>query len=409
MLASHGSAAAPLTAEMLRRRALRASVREERDGKLIDPHGVLTASAEPARTTSLSKRVLFLPRHDTLAASCRHRITQYVPYLRERGFDCTISPFFSNHYVEVLVNEGRKSSVEVARGAARRVMALLSAGRQDLLVIQSELFPYFPPLVERLLRGAGIPYVLDFDDAFFHTYDQHQRHSVRWLLGDKIAEIIRGARMNMAGSPYLAEYARKCGGRVEVVPTVVDLNRYPRAPTIEADPQFRIGWIGTPSTTPHLQSIAGELRAFCETRNARLIAVGARPFDFPGLPIEWVEWSEETEVQQLSRFDVGIMPLPDTPWTRGKCGFKLIQYMACWTPVVASAVGANCHIVEHTVSGFLAQPGEWGSALATLCDDVELRRRMGLQARRAVKQKYSLQVWAPRVATLLSEAVLPQH
>jgi glycosyltransferase involved in cell wall biosynthesis len=357
----------------------------------------------------VSSRVLFLPRHDTLAASCRHRVMQYVPYLRELGFECTISPFFSNRYVELLVKEGRKSRLEVARGAVRRVMALLSAGRQDLLVIQAELFPYFPPLVERLLHGARIPYVLDFDDAFFHAYDQHESRSVRWQLRDKIADLIRGARLNMAGSPYLAEYARQCGGRVAVVPTVVDLNRYPRAQPIQRDPQFSIGWMGTPSTTPHLLSIAGELRAFCETRNARVIAVGARPFDFPGLPVQWAEWSEETEVQQLSRFDVGIMPLPDTPWTRGKCGFKLIQSMACWTPVVASAVGANCHIVEHGISGFLARPGEWTSALTALCDDVELRRRIGREARRAAEEKYSLQVWAPRLAAVLSEAVHPQN
>jgi glycosyltransferase involved in cell wall biosynthesis len=103
------------------------------------------------------------------------------------------------------------------------------------------------------------------------------------------------------------------------------------------------------------------------------------------------------------------MPLPDSPWTRGKCGFKLIHSMACWTPVVASPVGANCHIVEHGNTGFLAGPGEWMSALTTLCDDIELRRQMGWHARRAAEQKYSLQVWAPRVAALLSEPSHPEH
>jgi len=352
----------------------------------------------------MTRRILFLPRYDALAASCRHRVIQYLPYLQGHGFDCTVAPFFSNAYVSRLVRHGNKSPAELVRASARRLTALLTAHRYDLVVIHIELFPYLPPIAESLLSSSGIPFVLDFDDAFFHRYEQHPRRLARWLLKDKICQIIKKARLNMAGSTYLAEYARACGGRTEVVPTVVDLARYPVSAVQRNHSEIRIGWIGTPSTTQHLQSVIPELSEFNRAYGARVLAIGARQFDAGDVPIEWVEWQEGTEVEQLARADVGIMPLPDTLWARGKCGFKLIQSMACWKPVVASPVGANLEIVDPGRCGFLAAAGQWREVLSRLAVNVELRERMGQEARRIVERRYALDVWAPRVAELLTEA-----
>jgi len=120
--------------------------------------------------------------------------------------------------------------------------------------------------------------------------------------------------------------------------------------------------------------------------------------------LEILPWTEDTEVSLIQNMDIGVMPLPETPWTRGKCGYKLIQYMACGLPVVASPVGVNCEIVEHGVNGFLAETNEeWRSAVETLLSDADLRRRMGAAGRKKVEDSYSLQVWGPRVAQMLRQ------
>jgi len=341
------------------------------------------------------KRVLILPRHAVRAASCRHRFTQYLPYLEQRGVECTVSPFFDDAYTEALLTGRDKQWWRFGQSFLRRVNVIATARRYDLVVVHSEIVPFLPAPFEQVLARLAVPYVLDFDDAFFHQYDRHLSTVVRWMCGAKIPRLMRRAAMNVAGSEYLAAYARRFSANVTVIPTTVDIDRYPTAPPPDAGGSFKIGWIGSPSTTAHLQTITSELRDFCVRTNAEILAIGAKPFQADSLPIRWIEWSESSEVRELSRADVAIMPLPSTAWAAGKCGFKLIQAMACWRPVIASPVGANCQIVEPGISGLLAGRGEWGSALERLEGDRELRFRLGAAGRRRVESAYSLQAWAP--------------
>ncbi len=356
----------------------------------------------------VSLSVLILPRHAPQAASCRHRFMQYLPYLESHGIHCEVSPFFDEQYTAAVLDAGAKQWWRFAGSFARRLGALSRARRFDLVVVHAEFVPFAPFAIERWLAALGRPYIVDFDDAFFHTYDRHPSFIVRGLLAKKLGSLMRGAALNIAGSDYLADYARRFSERVALVPTVVDLARYPVSSVEPPRGRFRIGWIGSPATTPHLQSVAVELSAFAAGRDVELVAIGARPFDSAGLPVQFMDWSERTEVQELAGTNVGIMPLPDSPWARGKCGFKLIQAMACWRPVVASPVGANCRIVENGVSGLLVEPGDWGTALRHLYDDPTLARTMGIAGRRAVEREYALQVWAPRMAALWSKAARRQ-
>lgn len=348
-------------------------------------------------------RVLVLPRHTSQAASCRHRFLQFLPALRERGIDCDVAPFFDEKYTAAVLSEG-KPGWRFARALIGRTTQMLRARDYDLVVVHFELVPFLPYVFERVLIPSRIPIVVDFDDAIFHVYDRHTSAAVRTLLGDKLGRLMGDAALCCAGSEYLAAYARRFSSNVAVVPTVVDLRRFPASQPSTAGDTLSIGWIGSPSTTPHLRSIAGELAAFCRGRRAEVVAIGAHRFDAGDLPIRWLPWTEDTEVRDLARTDVGIMPLPDTPFTRGKCGFKLIQAMACWKPVVASPVGANCHIVDDGATGLFARDGEWGSALARLYDDPLLRERLGAAGRDRVVRDYSLDVWAPRVAALWTAA-----
>ena len=349
-------------------------------------------------------RVLILPRHTPQAASCRHRFSQYLSYLQAHGFQCDVSTFFDERYTAAVLRGGQKQWWRFGKAALRRLLAVLSARRYDLVVVHAEFIPYLPHGFERWLAQLAIPYLVDFDDAYFHAYDQHSSALVRRLLGEKIGRLMQTAELNLAGSDYLAAYARRFSSQVSVVPTVVDLARYPAAPT-EPDPTcFSIGWIGSPTTTPYLQSVMGELAAFAKGRNVQILAIGARRFDAGDAPVRFIEWSEDTEVEQLARAHVGIMPLPQTPWAEGKCGFKLIQTMACWRPVIASPVGANCRIVQDGVSGLHARPGEWRAAMERLYENASLRTKFGAAGRQTVEREYSLEVWAPRVAALWSHA-----
>lgn len=353
----------------------------------------------------MTLRVLILPRHSPRAASCRHRFIQYLPHLRAHGIECDVAPFFDERYTAAVLRGGEKQWWRFGGASWRRLQAVLRARRYDLVVVHAEFVPFLPHPFEHWLARLSTPFVVDFDDAFFHAYDEHPSSVIRWLLGAKLGRLMSEAALNTPGSDYLAAYARRFSTRVSMVPTVVDLDRYPSSrPPEPAGDRFSIGWIGSPATTPHLQAVVGELATLARTRNVEVVAIGATRFDPGPVPVRWVEWSEETEVDALAATHVGIMPLPATHWAEGKCGFKLIQAMACWRPVVASPVGANCRIVLHDVSGLHARPGEWGAALERLYVDPVLRERLGRAGRQTVEQHYSLAVWAPRLAALWSQA-----
>lgn len=355
------------------------------------------------------KKVLFLTKYARNGASSRYRTFQYLPWFKQAGIQCHVMPLFDEAYLIHRYESGRGHVGDVLRAFLHRLAALAAARRYDLVVIEYELLPYFPALPERLLDWLGVPYVVDYDDALFHQYDQHSKWWVRRLLGKKIARVMRGARLVTAGNAYLADYARRAGAeRIEIIPTVIDLQRYPRASAARPPNEiFTIGWIGSPSTSNYLRAVAPALAEACAGRKARVRLIGSGPVDLPGVPVDVLPWNENTEVDMLHQFDVGIMPLPDEPWARGKCGFKLIQYMACGLPVVASPVGVNAEIVEHGVNGFLADTrDQWVESLKTLLLDSELRQRMGQASRQKVEERYSLQVTGPRLAELLKSAAM---
>jgi glycosyltransferase involved in cell wall biosynthesis len=352
-------------------------------------------------------KVLLLSRYEQRGASSRLRTYQYLPYLESRGFRITAAPFFKDAYLERFY-AGRGKSLRYALDAyGRRIASLLGLRAFDLIWIQAEAFPWLPAWVETLMGRIGIPYVVDYDDAIFHRYDRHANPIIRKILGDKIDRVMRHSKAVIAGSEYLAERAIKAGAaRVELIPTSIDLNRYPRNPT-EPAAVFTIGWIGSPTTAQYLQSLNGVFSAIARDYPVRIKVVGAgtsqlQPADFD---VEYRDWSEQTEVDDIQSLDVGIMPLSDTPWERGKCGYKLIQYMGCHKPVVASPVGANLRIVEHGVNGFLASTeSEWKAALLELLHNPDLRIRLGQAGQATVKREYCTAVNGPKMARILSEA-----
>ena len=348
-----------------------------------------------------------LSRYERLGASSRIRSYQYLPWLEAAHIEITLAPLFLDVYVEGL-QRGTKSPMEVLRAYIGRIQSLLASRKYDLLWIEKETLPWLPAWIEKMLLPDTVPYVLDYDDAVFHYYDEHQNPIVRHLLAGKHPALMRGATLVVAGNAYLADFARCAGSKqVELIPTVIDLDCYPTPcrglVKLDVQPPC-VGWIGQRATASFLAPYKSLFVRMSAAGQARFAAIGIDAQSL-GLPMDSIVWNEKTEVASITSFDIGIMPLVDEPFERGKCGYKLIQYMACGLPVVASPVGVNRQIVEHGVNGFLAEtPDQWEQALQTLLADANLRQRMGQAGRKKVEREYCIQVTGPKMAALLQDA-----
>ncbi len=356
-------------------------------------------------------RVLFLTRYDRRGASSRQRCLIYLEALRQAGIAADVRPFLSDSYIDALYRGLPVSLAEILRSYLARLRALALLSRYSLVWIEKEALPWMPAGIEIvLLKLAGVPVVVDYDDATFHAYDRHRNPLVRRILGAKIDRVMRTADLVIVGNAYLGAHAEAAGAdMVSELPTVVDLRRYPLVSRWEdrlgTDGEaLTIGWIGSPLNSPYLDLLRPALAELSARIPLRLLLIGAAPTALCGVPVERLPWSADSEAADIARCDVGVMPLPDAPWERGKCGYKLIQFMAASLPVVASPVGVNRDIVVPGETGFLAaNDADWVSALTRLHRDPKLRRRMGEAGRRRVEQLYSLHVTAPRFVGLLRQ------
>jgi len=352
-------------------------------------------------------KIHLLSRYGRKGASSRLRTLQYVPLLESSGDTISHQPLFDDEYLRRRY-AGEPVLTSVVSSYLSRFSQLFSSKYSELLWVEYEALPWFPHCLEKQLIRKSLPYVVDYDDAVFHRYDLHRSAIVRSALGTKIDSTMKASDLVLAGNSYLADRAKLAGSRrIEVVPTVVDASRYAAYRKAKTDLAPCIGWIGSPITwNEYMPSLVPLLSELVAKESARFIAVGAGEAVVADRNLHSVPWSEEAEVSRIQEMDIGIMPLTDTPWARGKCGYKLIQYMACGLPVVASPVGVNTEIVEHGVNGLLASTeDEWRDALTSLLSDYELRHRMGQAGRLKVEKQYSLKIWGPRVATLLRDVV----
>jgi|YelNatPaOPRAMG01_1025707.scaffolds.fasta_scaffold02179_16 hypothetical protein len=312
-------------------------------------------------------KVLFLTQGGREHPSSRYRVYQLLPALRQLGIEPTAVPL--------------RSPADWRR-----------AEDHDVVVVQKGLAPGLPALVERWL-AAGKPMVFDFDDAIWLPREGGRR-LFRWLHRERCVQtMLRRAAAVMAGNNYLAEYARRFNANVTVVPTAVDVNRYDSG-RAEARPSV-IGWIGSASTLAYLRPVQPVFERLGVP--LRVIAAGNPPF-----PVEFRQWRLETELDELRQIGIGIAPMPDTPWTRGKCGLKVLQYMACGIPVVASPVGVHNELIQPGVNGFLAgSVDEWVDTLRRLQENAAQRRDLGQAGACMVRDRFNLPGAAETVAAVL--------
>lgn len=346
--------------------------------------------------------ILGLALYGPMAASHRVRLGQYRKGFLDKGIDLNIQSLLGNDYLQSRFQGGRRPLMSVLNAGLERVQLLLSRQRFDAAIVHCELFPLAPGWLER--AALRVPYIYDFDDAFYLRYRGGNLGALQILLGGKFDSVMRGAAAITAGNTNLASYAKKLNSNVSVLPSVVDTAKY--SPAARPDnPVFTVGWIGSPSTAPYLESLVAPLHMLGRERAMRLVVIGGKAPYIENVEVIEIPWSEDSEVDLINNFDVGVMPLPNDEWARGKCAFKLVQYMACGVPVVASRVGANIDLVTPEC-GFLAETDEqWVEGLRKLCDEPFMRIRMGESSRKRVLDAYSLKSNLPLLVNVIHKVV----
>lgn len=338
----------------------------------------------------------------------RFRLEQWEPILKYSGVDITWAPFETDELKQVLYRPGQVASKmrAVLTNMNRRRDDLSNVREYDLVYVFREAALLGPPWFERKIARSGVPMVFDFDDAVFVAYKSPSNGYLSYLkFPQKTAEICRLSAHIMAGNQYLADYSRRFNENVTVVPTTIDTASY----KVEEKPDrdtITIGWSGSYSTVQHLDTIRDALSELAKDERFKLRVIGTADYAIEGVDVEAMQWRSETEVADLQEIDIGLMPLPNDQWSKGKCGLKALQYMALGKPTICSPVGVNSTIITDGKNGFIADTNdEWIAKLKSLLHSPDLRRRIGLEGRKTVEGEYSATVQAPRVLKIFESVV----
>jgi glycosyltransferase involved in cell wall biosynthesis len=351
-------------------------------------------------------RVLALvPYPLNTAPGQRYRIEQWTPYLGEDGIDVHFEPFAGPGLSEALYRPGRYGTKTVRMTLAwlKRVGVVWRGASFDVVYLYREAALIGPAWLERLASRRNPRLVYDFDDAIWMPYISPSNRYLSYLKApSKIGAICRTAVAVTVGNEALADFAGRFNPAVTVVPSTVSLRAYRPRPRPAAGEPPVIGWTGSHSSAQYIRLVEPVLQALARRNRFRFLVIGLDEYRLEGVDVECRQWRADTEVEDLWSMDVGIMPLFDDPWARGKCAMKAIQYMGVGLPAVVSPVGANRDVVEHGVNGLHASSErEWIDALERLVLDRGLRERMGAEGRRRIEGKYSAEIQAPRVGALL--------
>jgi len=354
------------------------------------------------------KRILFIvPYPIGISPGQRFRFEQYIDHLKSENYEVTIAPFFKTQ--STVKKGGMLLLLKLFAGMCRRLFLLFRLPQADFVFIFREAAPFGPPLMEWIAAKVFQKKIIyDFDDAIWLTDNFNEswvEKILRWR--SKVPSICKWSYKVSAGNEYLASYARKFNPNVVVNPTTIDtqkVHRFDLRSEKRSSDRIVIGWTGSYSTLKYLNEIEAVLRKI-ETKfnHVDFWVIADRAPDLQLSRLAFKPWSVETEVSDLAEFDIGIMPLPDDEWTKGKCGFKALQYMSLEIPTVASPVGVNTLIVEHGINGFLAKNlNEWESYLSLLIEDNDMRRKFGIAARQKLELNYSVQSNKERFLSLFS-------
>lgn len=349
------------------------------------------------------KSILALTRYDQSGASSRLRFYAHQEKLLAKGYEIHISPLLKESYVKNLYAGKKKSIFDIFNWYMQRFLLIFQAKKYDFVWIEKEVFPGLPLFFDKLFLLFFSKYIIDIDDAVYLNYQKFPYN----LFENKIGALMKTAKAVLAGSTELKNFAIKSGSQQNfLIPTAVDSSKYSVAKSVETKEHFCVGWIGSPATEKYLlplEDVFLDLQRQFPQVQFRFIGITNNCF--ARLKPTVVTWTAESELSELSRFHIGIMPLPDTEWERGKCGFKLIQYMAATKAVLASPVGFNRDIVTPGVNGFFADtPQEWREQLSAFVQMPELeRQRMGEKGHALFLEKFSTHAIEQKIIEIFSQ------
>jgi len=341
------------------------------------------------------KKVLFWVLHrPDRSPSQRFRFEQYLNYLKEKGYEYDYSYLISSKDDTVFYGKGNyiKKMIILLRSIWKRLLELRKAKQYDLVFVQRECFMLGTAYFEKKM-AKKTKLIFDFDDAIWlHAISEGNKSLAFLKDASKTDKLIAAAHLVFAGNQYLADYAKQFNPKVVLIPTTVDTELFVRQEQALRD-KICIGWSGSFSTIPHFESALEALYQIQAKYGEKVYfkVIGDGRYKNEALNISGIPWTNEDEVFQLSELDIGLMPLPNDKWTRGKCGLKGLTYMSLGIPTIMSPVGVNTEIIQDGVNGFLAGSiDEWVAKISRLVEDADLRKRLGAAGRKTVVEQYSV-------------------
>ncbi len=341
-------------------------------------------------------KVLFMaPYPYDKAPSQRFRFEQYLADLKQT-IDWDFAPFLSLKTWNILYLEGHlfAKAFGILSGFWRRFLLLFSVFKYDFIFLHREASPVGPPVFEFILsKILRKKIIYDFDDAIWLANTSEQNKIAAFVkYHSKVASICRWAHKVTVGNSFLGNYAKQQNQQVVFLPTTIDLDYHKNQTTKKTNPIPVIGWTGTHSTVQYLKAVIPVLEKLASEISFEFILISNQDADFEIPNKRFIKWQKETEIEDLSKIDIGIMPLEDNDWSNGKCGFKAIQYMSIGLPSVVSPVGVNKDLIENGISGYLARTDdEWFVTLKSLCENPTLRNEIGEKGKETIVKKYSKQ------------------
>ncbi|MCW3116370.1 MAG: glycosyl transferase group 1 [Chitinophagaceae bacterium] len=346
----------------------------------------------------MNKKILFVANQvKDRSPAQRFRFEQYFDYLSLHGYDCELAHLLTGSEAKIFYSKGNAINKAwiVVKSFFRRYRQCARANEYDIVFIQREAFITGTIFFEKMLRRSKAKMVFDFDDAVWLQSVSDINRKFAFLKNpDKTAELIKMADRVIAGNAYLANYAGQFNQDVIIIPTTIDTNEYRPDKQWLHDEPLVIGWSGSFSTIQHFKYALPVLKKLQAKYGNRLLikVIGDSGYKNEELNLVSLDWNKKEELRELNSFHIGIMPLPDDEWSKGKCGLKGLQYMALGIPTVMSPVGVNSEIITDGVNGFLAaDEQDWIDKISLLVDNKETREKLGRESRQTVIAKYSVE------------------
>lgn len=341
------------------------------------------------------KKILFVtPYPFDSAGSQRFRFEQYFSALRAKGFDITLNPFWEAAAWKILYKKGKqwKKSYFLFKGLLRRFLLLFGLKKYDFVFIHREFFPMGPNWILQKLGKTEAKIIYDFDDAIWlPNFAQSNKRFAFLKNYDQVPTLCSIANVCSVGNQFLADYALRHNPNAVINPTTIDTEGYHQGTIDYSFEKIRFGWTGTHSTMKYLSDLLPVMDRLIQKYDFKMCVISDRPPSFEREYVEYVPWTKNTEIDDLKRFHVGVMPLQDDQWAKGKCGFKALQYMSVGMPALVSPVGVNVEIVDEGENGFICETEtQWEKAMLRFLEQPNLVEQMGKAAREKIEDNYSV-------------------